>query len=115
MPRAPEPTTDFLRAMLRVAMSRGLPVADAEDAVARAWERARAAFDPQRGSFEALMHRVLDNENRYWWRSQQRAERARDNLVHHPAVALAAHPRPSTARERAAMNQAALLERLDSE
>jgi DNA-directed RNA polymerase specialized sigma24 family protein len=115
MPRAPEPTPDFLRAMLRMAMSRGLPVADAEDAVARAWERSRDAFDPRRGSFEGLMHRVLDNECRYWWRAQQRAERARDNLVHHPGVALAAPPRPPTARERAATHQAALLERLDDD
>ena len=58
--------------MVRYAMGRGLPAQAAEDVVAEAWERATAAYRPERGAFEALLQRTVQRACASWWRRQSR-------------------------------------------
>ncbi len=90
-------------------MGRGLPGQVAEDVVFASWEKAAASFDPRRGAFEAYMQKVVRNECAYWWRRKGMAERAASNLR------LLQPGGDSSREERAARNQAALLEALDAE
>ena len=107
---APVPDPRFLEHLIRRAMQRGIPAEDAEDIVVRAWERATATFDPDRGSFEPYWARLVDTDCRYFWRTWQRRSRRDFRLVHEPN-----HPSTAEARERAASNQQRLLEAFDDQ
>jgi len=114
MPQAPTPSRAFLEALVRKGVARGIPVELVEDLVMEAWERSAKAFDPSRGSFEALLLRVAENGFRYWWRTEIRNRKRRANLIHHPSVKRVVVPlEDPQAHERAAANQRKLLERLD--
>lgn len=103
----PKPTADDLRALLRAAMRKGVPRADAEDLVVDAYEKARRAHDPSRGAFSALMQRIVTNEAVSWWRVAARRRPLPDSLV---------APRPTAAhKHRAETNQRRLLEALDAQ
>ena len=112
MRRTPIPSKDLLRTLVRMCLSRGLPAEDAEDVVHRSYEKASKAFDPTRGAFEALLCRVVQNECRYWWRTQNR-RRETSNLLHLPSVA-PAKLGPSAERQ-AANKQRVLLDALEPE
>jgi RNA polymerase sigma factor (sigma-70 family) len=103
------PDRRFLAAQIRWAMGRGLPAQAAEDVVFEAWEKADAGFDPRRGSFEAYMQRIVRNDCAYWWRRQQREQRSASQLRVLPP------PDDGSTAERAAQNQARLLEALEPE
>lgn len=103
MPPSPDPR--FLEHLIRRAMQRGLPAEDAEDIVVRAWERAAATFDPDRGSFEPYWARLVDTDCRYFWRTWQRRARRDLRLVTEPL-----DPSRARAAERAAANQERLLD-----
>ena len=71
----PTPSTAFLQALVLKGMARGIPVQEAEDLIMDAWVRAAEAFDPDRGSFESLLLRVVSNAFSYWWRIEVRSQR----------------------------------------
>jgi len=105
---APNVDTQLLELLIRRAMQRGIPAEDAEDIVLRAYHKATVHFDPEKGSFEALYLRIVDNDCRYFWRTWQRRKRRDLRLLNEPGI------RPgSRAEERAAANQRRLLEALD--
>lgn len=110
MPTPPPITRDLLRDLARLAMSRGLPEAEAEEVVARSWEKAARAYEPRRGAFEALLYRVVENEVRYWWRQQGRWVQADVHDFPGPAEV-----EIQRARQRAWDNQHALLQHLSVE
>ena len=105
---APVPDARFLEHLIRRAMQRGLPAEDAEDIVVRAWERAAATFDPDRGSFEPYWATLVDTDCRYFWRTWQRRARRDFRLINEPS-----DPSTAQARERAAENQQRLLDAFD--
>lgn len=106
---APTPSPAFLASLVRWAMGRGLPAQVAEDVVYAAWERAGPSYDPRRGSFEAYLQKVVRNDCAYWWRKQQRTERA------HAHLRLLEGGTGTHRREQAHRNQEALLDALDAE
>lgn len=109
MASCPEPSVELLELLIRRAMARGLPVQDAEDVVSRSYDRVAASFDPDRGSFEALYMKVVDNECRYFWRTWQRKRARVLELVRTTDLT----PQRSTgAAERAGEHQRRLLEAL---
>lgn len=111
MADCPEPSVALLELLIRRAMARGIPAQDAEDIVLRSYHKTAAAFDPKRGSFDALYMRVVDNECRFWWRTRQRQERRELRLVHEGWW----EPRPTEGAERAHGNQRRLLDALDDD
>lgn len=100
--------TQLLELLVRRAMQRGIPAEDAEDIVLRGYHKATAHFDPDRGSFEALYIRIVDNDCRYFWRTWQRRERRDLRLLNEPGIR-----RESAAEERAEANQRRLLDALE--
>jgi DNA-directed RNA polymerase specialized sigma24 family protein len=98
--------------LVRTALSRGLPVQDAEDVVIQAYEKAARAYDPARGGFEPLLYKVVVNDCRYWWRTQQRWERVRGAILRFPGASMRSGP---PAAEMANKRQEALLEALTPE
>jgi len=90
-------------------MARGVAAEDAEDIVLRCYHRVADRFDPDRGSFEALYLKAVDNECRFFWRTWQRREKRHLQLVHEPEVT---PNRSRTGAERAEKNQRRLLEAL---
>lgn len=106
----PTPDRRFLEHLIRRAMQRGIPAEDAEDIVVRAWERAVAGFDPDRGSFEPYWATLVDTDCRYHWRTWQRRQQRDLRLLHEPR-----DPVEAAARERAAANQERLVEALNDE
>ena len=109
------PTLDrrALRGLIASAMRRGVPRADAEDIVLRAWEKAAPTFDPTRGTLEALLQRVVIRDAAEWWRQhrtfRERADQLGAESVHHLHG-----PRPED-RARAHAHQQELLDRLSEE
>lgn len=103
-----------LRGLIGRAMQRGVPRADAEDIVLRAYEKATSVHDPARGSFEALMQRTVERETVDWWRRRRAWSRAAERLG---AEADVVRPQAvdSAARLRAHTHQQALLERLSED
>ncbi|MEZ4234928.1 MAG: hypothetical protein R3F59_01935 [Myxococcota bacterium] len=104
----PTPSRAELARLVALCMGRGLPAADAEDTVARAYERAAAAYDPRRGAFGALLQRVVQREAIEWWRTHLRRPEARDG-----ALAVVAAPPSGAALEAACANQRRLLDALE--
>ena len=109
MPQSPEPSAAFLELLVRRCMARGVAAEDAEDIVLRCYHRVADRFDPDRGSFEALYLKAVDNECRFFWRTWQRREKRHLQLVHEPEVT---PNRSRTGAERAEKNQRRLLEAL---
>ncbi|TNE89936.1 MAG: hypothetical protein EP330_09950 [Deltaproteobacteria bacterium] len=103
-----------LTALLRFAMSRGLSAEDAEDVVASAWEKARASYAPERGSFEALMYAVVDRDCRYQWRQRQRRRELLDEKVV-PFATRTARRDAAVVAQQASRCQERVLERLEPE
>jgi DNA-directed RNA polymerase specialized sigma24 family protein len=103
----PVPSKAELTRLVSLAMSRGLPPPDAEDVVARSYERAAAAYDPGRGAFGALLQRVVQREAVEWWRTRLRGPDARTS----PLGSVPAAPSPE-ALEVASANQRRLLDAL---
>lgn len=103
----PPPNPDLLADLVRFALGRGLPVGEAEDVVFAAWEKANAAWQPERGALEALLWRTLRNDCSSWWRSRRRREQ-----LHRDVLQLRA-AEDRAADRRAAERQEALLESLD--
>lgn len=106
---APRPTRSLLDRMARIALSRGLPEPDAEDVVVTAWQKAVAAWTPERGAFEALLARVVQRESVEWWR------RARRQPVVEPGTVELVTAPPPVDLERIAENQRRLLDALSAE
>lgn len=103
----PAPSLATLKALVRFAMRRGLPAPDAEDVVLRAYERCARSYDPERGTFDALLQRAVQREAATWWRDRGRRPEE-------PALRVVAADagRGIAAVELAAMNQRRLLEAL---
>lgn len=110
----PRLSRDQLRALLRFAMSRGLSVEDAEDLVATAWEKATSAYEPQKGSFDALLYAIVDRDCRYQWRRRNRRRAILDEKVI-PFVDRAQRTEQAALEQRAARHQQAVLDRLTAE
>jgi len=105
----PTLTRAAVRALVHRALKHGVPREEAEDIVARSWERAAPRHDPSRGSLEALLHRAVQREAIDWWRDRQRWQRVQERLGAEPSRAAL----PISAQADA--NQRKLLERLDDQ
>lgn len=75
------PDPDFLQQLVRYALGRGVPPQVAEDIVFEAWERGSSAFDPSKGTFEALLQTSVRNATASYWRSERRKQRVVEALV----------------------------------
>ncbi len=104
------PDAQLLTLLIRRAMQRGIPAEDAEDIVLRGYHKASAHFDPDKGAFEALYMRIVDNDCRYFWRNWQRRERRDLRLLQEPGIRSG-----SLAEERAVAHQRRLLEALETD
>ncbi|MBX2802650.1 MAG: hypothetical protein KTR31_33530 [Myxococcales bacterium] len=96
-----------LRWVVRAALKRGVPPADAEDIAVQAYERAASRFDPARGGFDAFYRRVAQSQIAQWWRECCR--RAVPLFTEPTAVA------PTVRLEEVAHNQQRLLDALDAD
>lgn len=96
-----------VRTLVHCALKQGVPREEAEDIVARCWERASAHYQPGRGSFEAFLNRMVEREAIDWWRDRKRWQRVQERLKAEPR---AASQPVSVAAET---NQRLVLERLD--
>ena len=92
-------------------MKRGVPRADAEDIVLRAYEKAAPVHDPLRGSLESLLHRTVERDTVDWWRRNRAWSRAAESLTAQADV-IRLHSVDSSVQLRAHGHQQALLERL---
>ena len=101
----PTPSAGAVKNVVRRALRRGVPPADAEDLAAGAWERAAARFDPTRGAFDAFFERVGTTAIEDWWRRTRR--RAEVGLAQDPLA-----PTPSDRLEEVCSNQQRLLDAL---
>ncbi len=101
----PTPSPQVLRRVVRAALRRGIPDADAEDLAVAAWERAAARFDPRRGRFDAFYARVAQREIAQWWRDRARSPEVR-------LAGEASAPTPTRRLEQVHANQQRLLEAL---
>jgi DNA-directed RNA polymerase specialized sigma24 family protein len=105
----PTLTRAAVRSLVHRALKHGLPREEAEEIVARSWERAAPHFDPSRGSLEALLHRTVQREAIDWWRDRARWQRVQEQLqAENPHVVL-------PISKSADANQRRLLERLDEQ
>jgi hypothetical protein len=64
----------FYGSLVRVATSRGIVLADAEDLAGDTIERALAGFDPARGEFPTFCHTILSNLMKNYWRDRKKTE-----------------------------------------
>jgi DNA-directed RNA polymerase specialized sigma24 family protein len=108
----PEPSAALLELLMRRAMSRGIPPQEAEDIVVSAYHKVAKRFDPSRGSFESLYMATIDNDCRFYWRSQERQRKRHLRLVEQNRM----QRKPSTAgAELADRHQQALIDAFTEE
>ena len=79
--QGPEPSAALLELLIRRSMSRGIPAQEAEDIVVSAYHKVATHFDPSRGTFESLYMATVDNDCRFYWRSQERQRKRHLRLV----------------------------------
>ena len=96
-----------VRNLVHRALKQGVPREEAEDIVARCWERATSHYESDRGSFEALVNRMVEREAVDWWRDRKRWQKVQARLKAEPAVV----SQPVSVHAEA--NQRLLLERLN--
>lgn len=104
----PAPSPQALRRVVRAALRRGIPPADAEDLAVASWERAAVRFDPDRGRFDVFYERVARSQISEWWRQRVRSPEV-------PLVAAAIAAVPSERLEEVHANQQRLLDALGPE
>jgi len=76
----PPLTRAAVRGLVHRALKHGVPREEAEDIVARSWEKVGPTYDPSRGSLEALLNRVVEREAIDWWRDRKRWQRVQERL-----------------------------------
>ena len=79
-------TRTAVRHLVRCALKRGVPREEAEDIVSRCWERASNHYQPEKGSFEALLNRMVEREATDWWRDRQRWRRVQERVKAEPSL-----------------------------
>ena len=64
----------FYESLVRLAASRGILLADAQDLTGDAIERALTSFDSAKGEFPAFCHTILINLMKNYWRDRKKTE-----------------------------------------
>jgi hypothetical protein len=64
----------FYDSLVRVATSKGIILADAQDLAGDTIERALSGFNPARGEFPVFCHTILSNLMKNYWRDRKKTE-----------------------------------------